>query len=548
MNIMQQKIQQIFSSHNNLHRDIDRATLIEHSIANRETIITASGALARWTPLPSTGRSPQDTYIVRHNASEHAIDWGSPNNNAMTPEVFDLLFDDALESLGVSERVYTINRVLGARASYALPIEVITTHAFSGLFADSMFRAVPDDISQSIFVNEGFQILVLPYKKVDAEIYGEGLRRRDGKLSEMVIAMDMDRRICLVMGSEYCGAIKKTMFTVMNYLLPSKGILPLHSSAIIDEKNNTSLMLGLSGTGKTTLSNDPRRLFIGDDEHGWSDEGIANFENGCYAKLIHLDKEKEPEIYHALFDERPTKNNGCLIENAMAYPDGSFDLDDDRYTENSRGSFPISFLARKKEDACSGHPSTILFLTADAHGVLPPIAKLTKEQSLFWFLMGYTCKLAGTETGVTAPVTTFSRFFGQPFMPRQPMDYISLFDQYIEKYNPRIYLVNTGWSGGPYGIGKRMEITLTRALVDAALSGELEKSEYRIDPQFHILVPLSASGIDARVLDARATWSDQKNYDAQAKTLAQEFQNHFEKSFSHSIRDQRILAACPAPF
>ncbi|MBI4273025.1 phosphoenolpyruvate carboxykinase (ATP) [Candidatus Uhrbacteria bacterium] len=548
MNSIQEKIQQVFASHKNIFLEIDRANLIQHSLANREVILTGSGALARWTPLTSTGRSPQDTYIVRHAQSEHAVDWSSPNNNAMAPEVFDGLLAEALESLGTSEHIYTINRVLGACNLYALPIEVITTHAFSALFADTMFRAVPDDISKSIFANEGFQLLVLPFTQIDGAKYADALRRRDGKISRMGIAMDMDRRICLVIGSQYCGAIKKTMFTVMNYLLPAKGILPIHSSATIDEKNNTSLMLGLSGTGKTTLSNDPRRLCIGDDEHGWSEEGIANFENGCYAKLIHLDKEKEPEIYGALFDKRPINQNGCIIENAMVYPDGSLDLDDDRFTENSRGSFPLSFLSRKKEDGCGGHPSTILFLTADAHGVLPSIAKLTKEQALFWFLMGYTCKLAGTETGITAPVSIFSRFFGQPFMPRQPMDYISLFEKYLDVYKSRVYLVNTGWSGGPYGVGTRMNISLTRALVDAALSGELEKSEYRTDPLFKILVPLAASGVDSGVLDPRATWPDKEGYDERAKQLAKDFQEHFQKSFEHSITDERIRAACPAGF
>lgn len=546
--LFHEKIRDVLAIHSGLVRDPDRSRLVGNVIANKEAILTNTGALAIWTPEASTGRSPQDTYIVKHDSSAHTIDWTSSNNNAMTPDVFDGLFNEAIEYVKGFQHIYTINRVLGARSSYALPIEIITTHAFSALFADTMFRAVPEDISKSIFANEGFAILVLPFKKVDGASYGDGLRRRDGKLSDMVIAMDMDRRLCLVMGSQYCGTIKKTMFTVMNYLLPNKGILPIHSSATVDEAQHTSLMLGLSGTGKTTLSNDPRRLFIGDDEHGWSQEGITNFENGCYAKLIHLDKEKEPEIYHALFDKRPVDENGCIIENAMVYPDGSFDLDDDRFTENSRGSFPISFLSKKKDDACSGHPSTILFLTADAHGVLPPIAKLTREQALFWFLMGYTCKLAGTETGITTPVTTFSRFFGQPFMPRQPMDYISLLESYLDRYKSCVYLVNTGWSGGPYGIGKRMDIRLTRALVDAALSGELEKSEFRNDPVFNILVPLWAPAVDSKVLDPRATWQNQIDYDTRAKTLAKEFQGHFQKAFAHSITDQRIRAACPALF
>ena len=545
-NIFQETIQTILTSHSGVVSNPTRSALVEVALTNKEVILTQTGGLGTWAGKASTGRSPQDTYIVKHDASAHTIDWTSPNNNPLEPLVFDRLFDDACSALTRSDHVYVSNRVLGAQSSYALPITIVANRALPTLFADTMFRAIPSDLGKSIFADKGFTIIILPLEKIQSEKYQEGLRRRDGKTSDMVIAMDMDRGVCLVMGSSYCGAVKKTMFTVMNYLLPEVGILPLHSSATIDESGVTSLMLGLSGTGKTTLSNDPKRLFIGDDEHGWSSEGIANFENGCYAKLIRLDKTREPEIYDAIFSQRDPKENGCLIENTMVYPDGSLDLDDDRYTENSRGSYPISFLARKKDDACGGHPSTILFLTADAHGVLPPIAKLDLGQALFWFLMGYTCKLAGTETGITAPVTTFSRFFGQPFMPRQPMDYISLFEKYLGQYKSQVYLVNTGWSGGPYGVGKRMDIHLTRVLVDAALSGALDSVEYDSDPRFHILVPKSASGIDPRVLDPRVTWPDQESYDVRADALVKEFQAHFQKSFAHSISDERIRSACPS--
>lgn len=546
MNHFHEKIDRILTTHANCYRESKRATLIEHTLTHREALTTQSGSLARWTPQASTGRSPQDTYIVRHPESEQTIDWTSANNNALSPEVFDVLFNEAYAHLERAERIYAINRVLGARVAYALPLQVITTHAFCALFTDTMFRAVPPEISKSMFAGNGFQMIVLPFKKIDGSTHEKGLRRKDGTLSSMVIAIDIDRQTCLVIGSQYCGTIKKTLFTVMNYLLPEKGILPLHSSAAIDEKGSTVLMLGLSGTGKTTLSNNPRLLFIGDDEHGWSEEGVANFENGCYAKLIHLDQSKEPEIYYALFENRPVLENGCLVENAMVYPDGSFDFDDDRYTENSRGSFPISFLSRKKDDGHGGHPRTILFLTADAHGVLPPIAKLTKELALFWFLMGYTCKLAGTETGITAPVTTFSRFFGQPFMPRQPMDYIALFEHYLDQYQPHVYLVNTGWSGGPYGVGKRMDIRFTRALVDAALSGSLETTEYTADQRFHILIPRAVPGVDPHMLDPRATWKNQEEYDTRACALAQECIAYFDKTFSHTITDQRIRGACPS--
>ncbi|MBI4250205.1 phosphoenolpyruvate carboxykinase (ATP) [Candidatus Uhrbacteria bacterium] len=538
----------VLTRHQAFVRESSRADLIEAALTNREAILTQGGALAVWNTPVSTGRSPKDTYIVKHPASQANIDWTSPNNNAMEPALFDLLWEEACAACERAPRMYEITRCLSAESSYTLPITIVSDRAVPMIFSDTMFRAVPPDSGKSIFANAGFTILVLPYEKVKSGSGKDELRVIEGKQSEVVIAMDMDRRVCLVMGSAYCGTVKKTMFTVMNYLLPERGVLPLHSSATVDDDGRVAFFLGLSGTGKTTLSNDERRLFIGDDEHGWSPQGVANFENGCYAKTIRLDKGREPEIYHALFDERPPKENGCIVENVMVYPDGSYDLDDDRYTENSRGSFPIAFLKRRAQDAKAGHPSTIVFLTADAHGALPPIAKLNTEQALFWFLMGYTCKLAGTETGITRPVTTFSRFFGQPFMPRQPMDYLSLFEKYLAQYAPSVYLVNTGWSGGPYGVGKRMDIRLTRVLVDAALSGVLADVEYSADPRFRILVPRSAPGVESRVLDSRATWPDSSLYDEAADSLAREFQVFFEKNFVHSIRDERIRSACPTTY
>ncbi|MBI2483970.1 phosphoenolpyruvate carboxykinase (ATP) [Candidatus Uhrbacteria bacterium] len=536
----------IIAKHPFARKEPTRSEMIQDVLDRHEAIRLQSGTLATWTEKNSTGRSPHDTYIVHHPESAPHIDWTSPNNHPMEETLFDALLQEAREAVRQAPRLYDITRTLGADSAYALPIRIVADRAISVLFADTMFRPTPRDIEKSIFFDKGFTLLVLPHEKIKAGKDIEGLRVVNGAQSEVAIVMDMDQRICLVLGSSYCGTVKKTMFTVMNYILPEHAILPLHSSAMVDEKGRVAVLLGLSGTGKTTLSNDERRLFIGDDEHGWSQEGIANFENGCYAKTIRLNKEREPEIYHALFDERPVKENGCILENAMVYPDGSYDLDDDRYTENSRGSFPISYLNRRKQDAKASHPSTILFLTADAHGVLPPIAKLTTEQALYWFLMGYTCKLAGTETGITQPVTTFSRFFGQPFMPRQPMDYLLLLEKYLHQYTPSVYLVNTGWSGGPYGVGKRMDIGLTRMLVDAALSGTLDSAAYKQDARFHVSVPVSIPGVDPTVLDPRATWTDQAQYDERADTLVREFRDHFEKSFAHSIRDERICSANPS--
>ena len=335
------------------------------------------------------------------------------------------------------------------------------------------------------------------------------------------------------------------MFTVMNYLLPPRGILPLHASANEGKDGSTALLLGLSGTGKTTLSADPRRALLGDDEHGWNDTGIANFENGCYAKLIHLRKDKEPEIHNAIMHQAPMEKHGAIVENCMMFPDGHFDFDDGRLTENSRASYPLSFLSNIKPSAVGGHPTAILFLTADANGVLPPVAKLTDEQAMLWFLMGYTSKLAGTETGIVEPVTTFSRFFGAPFMPRNPGDYADMLGTKIRSSNAGVYLVNTGWSGGPYGEGSRMDINMTRAMVEAALSGDLEKVEYKEDPLFHILVPQSCPNVPCEILNPKNTWKDKQKFDERAAKLAKEFSAAFDKAYGNKNIDPRIVAVCP---
>ena len=326
-----------------------------------------------------------------------------------------MLVEDALAVLASKEMLYVTDRVVGADSSYALPVRTIAPWALSALFTDNMFRPVPDDLARSVFADEGVVVLALPYDKVDPARYEGRLRKLpNGKTSNMAVAMDMDRRTVVVFGSAYGGSIKKSIFTVMNYIMPAKGLLPLHCSANEGPDGDCALLLGLSGTGKTTLSADPSRALLGDDEHGWSDSGIANFENGCYAKLINLSAEKEPEIYKAVFHQDDALEHGAIIENAMMYPDGKFDLDDERLTPNSRASYPLCYLSNIKESSTSGHPRTILFLSADANGVLPPVAKLSPEQAMLWFLMGYTSKLAGTETGIVDPVSSFSRFFAEP--------------------------------------------------------------------------------------------------------------------------------------
>jgi len=524
-----------------------RQELIRAAVDRGEAIVSATGALATWTPPESTGRSPSDTLTVRRSASEDTIDWDSPNNIPVDEETFDMALADALDVLASKDHVFTLDRVIGADSAYALPVKVISTRALTTLFTDNMFRQVPEGIEDSMFADRPFTLVLVPYDKLDPARYEGRLRidPRIGGTSTMMIAMDLDRRIGLVFGSGYCGSAKKLMFSVMNYLLPAEGILPLHCSANEGPGGDIALLLGLSGTGKTTLSADPERALLGDDEHGWSGAGIANFENGCYAKLIDLDPEKEPEIHRAIMQERPFEEHGAIVENAMVYPNGTFDLFDDRFTPNSRGSYPLSYLSNIKESSVGGHPKTILFLTADANGVLPPIAKLTKEQAMLWFLMGYTSKLAGTETGIVEPKTTFSRFFGEPFMPRNPGVYARMLGEKLDQHGTDVYLVNTGWSGGPHGEGARMDITLTRAMVRAALGGALRDVEYDEDPVFRVAVPRTCLDVPAEILSPRNTWADGTAYDARAKKLAGEFAAHFAKAYGDKGIDPAVAAQCP---
>jgi len=539
------QLEKIIKAHKKVVANPKRSELIQEAVDNREAYISANGALATWTPPESTGRSPKDTVIVKRPKSEDTIDWTSPNCIPISAETFDMAWEDALAFLKTKEKIYLSERSLIADTSYAVKVTTITDKALHALFTYNMFRPLPPDIEKSIFADKPFTLLVLPYNKLDAKKYEGRLRKLpDGQTSNMIVAMDFDRRLGVIIGSAYCGSIKKLMFTVLNYMLPEVNILPLHCSANEGPNGDTALLLGLSGTGKTTLSADPSRALLGDDEHGWNDNGIANFENGCYAKLINLRQDKEPEIYNAMMHEDDYLNHGAIFENTMMYPDGRIDFFDDRLTPNSRGSYPLTFLSNIKTPPVGGHPKTILFLTADANGVLPPIAKLTPEQAMLWFLMGYTSKLAGTETGIVDPVSTFSRFFGEPFMPRNPDVYAKLLGEKMEKHGTRVYLINTGWSGGPYGVGERMDINLTRRLVDAALKGELEDVEYHEDEIFHLMVPKTCKGVPDEVLWPKNTWSDKEAFDERARKLAQDFSDHFDKAYAGKI-DPEIAKVCP---
>ena len=532
-----------------VRNNISREDMIKASVHRREVLVLKCGALATWTRPESTGRSPKDTVIVKRESSRGTIDWTSPNNLPVDEETFDMVWSDILQVFDKADELFVTDRLIGADPRYALPVRVVADKALTALFTDNMFRPWTEEAARlSIFKNRGFTLLASPDNKLDHTKYSGRLRENPDlkHTSNMMVGIDMDRNLGIVFGSAYCGSIKKLMFTVMNYLLPGEGILPIHCSANQGSNGDCALLLGLSGTGKTTLSADPTRALLGDDEHGWSNHGVANFENGCYAKLIDLSKKKEPEIYSACFHKDDYLNHGSIVENVLAYPNGDFDLFDDAFTPNSRGSYPLRYLTNIKESSISGHPSTILFLTADANSVIPPVSKLTKEQAMLWFLMGYTSKLAGTETGIKEPVSTFSRFFGQPFMPRVPEAYADLLGEKLDLHGTQVYLINTGWTGGPYGTGKRMDLPLTREMVNACLTGEIERSEMVIDPYFKVMVPTSCPGIeDSSILDPGNTWENRADYEARAKKLAGEFAAHFKKAYGSQNISAEIASQCP---
>ena len=540
------KLSKIVEVHKNIFYNTEKERIIQEVIDNKEAIVSEPGALATWTPIESTGRSPKDTVIVKRKESKNTIDWTSPNNLPIDEETFDMVFEDALKFLEEKDKIYITDKVVGADSKYALPVKTVTDNALTALFTENMFRPVPEDISKSVFYEKDFYLLSLPYEKLDASKYEGRLRKLEkGKTSNMVVAMDFDRRIGVIVGSAYMGSVKKLIFTVMNYLLPFQGVLPLHCSANEGNDGDSALLLGLSGTGKTSLSADPTRALLGDDEHGWSEDGIANFEYGCYAKMIDIDPIKEEDIYDAVMHNDNYLKHGVIVENAMMYPNGIFDYFDDRYTPNSRSSYPLTYLKNIKESSTAGHPKTILFLTADAYGVLPPVSKLNRDRAMLWFLMGYTSKLAGTETGVTKPQATFSRFFGQPFMPGNPDVYAEMLGEKMEKFNTSVFLINTGWSGGSYGVGKRIDINLTRAMVNAALSGNLDDIECIYDELFHLEIPVSCPEVPSEILNPINTWKDKEKYKKTALELAAKFSEAFDDAYGTQNIENNIVKQCP---
>lgn len=494
----------------NVFRNLTVPQLVEKSILHAEGTFTSTGAFNVSTGK-YTGRSPNDRFIVDDPTVHKDIDWGS-TNIPFSPDKFDPLFAKLTSYLGERD-VYVFDGYVGADAQHRLDIRVINELASHTLFATQIFRRLATDDLVS-FV-PGLTVVSAPGFKADPAI--------DGTNSEAFVIINFARRLVIIGGTGYAGEIKKSVFSVLNYLLPLRGVLPMHCSANIGIYDDVALFFGLSGTGKTTLSADPDRILIGDDEHGWSDRGVFNFEGGCYAKCIRLSAEHEPQIWHAL-------KFGAILENVVIDPVTRIpDYNDESLTENTRACYPVEYIPNASSTGQGGVPRTIVFLTADAFGVMPPVSKLTKEQAMYHFMSGYTSKLAGTERGITEPQATFSACFGGPFMPMHPSVYATLLGDKIEQSGARVFLVNTGWTGGSYGVGKRISIAYTRAIITAILNGELDRCEYRRDPIFQVYVPDHVAGVPQDLLTPKTTWQDQAAFERTANMLAKRFNSNFSQ-------------------
>jgi phosphoenolpyruvate carboxykinase (ATP) len=504
--------------------NLSLAELVEHAVRRGEGQLTQDGPLLAIT-TPHTGRSPNDKYTVREPSSEKDIWWDK--NNVLSGAQFDQLHRKTLTYLNERE-LFVRELHTCADPVNRLRVRLIDAVAWTNLFANNLFiRPDPSDLAD---FTPDFTILHAPELKADPKV--------DGTRTETVIAINFAQKIILIMGTRYAGEIKKSIFTILNYLLPKRGVLSMHCSANIGSKGDTALFFGLSGTGKTTLSADPDRGLIGDDEHGWGDSGVFNFEGGCYAKVIKLSAEAEPEIFST------TKRFGTVLENVVIDPDTrALLLDLDTITENTRAAYPIDFIGNAVIPGIGGHPKNVMFLAADAFGVLPPISKLTPEQAMYHFLSGYTAKLAGTERGVTEPQATFSTCFGAPFLPLHPTVYAKMLGEKLAKHSAQVWLVNTGWSGGPYGVGSRMKIAYTRAMVRAALNGALDNVPTQIDPIFGLPMPTACPGVPPEVLNPRNTWTDKDAYDKKARELAGLFVKNFDQFKAQAKPD--VIAAGP---
>ncbi|MGE5654448.1 MAG: phosphoenolpyruvate carboxykinase (ATP) [Bacillota bacterium] len=509
--------------HGPIHRNLTASRLVEKALANGEGQLTSSGALSVVTGK-YTGRSPQDKFIVDTPAVHDQIAWGSVNR-PINADRFERLWARMTAYLQQKE-LYIFDGYAGADHEHRLAIRVVNELAWQNLFVRQLFvRPTAEELAAH---QPEFTVVCAPGFKAVPEV--------DGTNSEAFIIVHFERRMIIIGGTHYAGEMKKSIFSVMNYILPQKGILPMHCSANVGEAGDVALFFGLSGTGKTTLSADPERRLIGDDEHGWTDEGVFNFEGGCYAKCINLSHEHEPQIWDAI-------RFGSVLENVKVDPQtGEIDFASEELTENTRAAYPVDYIPGAVLPSVGGQPKTIFFLTADAFGVLPPIARLTKEQAMYYFLSGYTSKLAGTERGIVSPQATFSTCFGEPFLPLDPVVYAELLGQKTEENGVRVFLLNTGWTGGGYGVGKRMSIKHTRAMVSAALKGDLDKVEYVTDPIFGLPIPTSCPNVPAEVLNPRNTWSDKEAYDRQAKDLAARFKQNYTK-FNARLENVKVVTA-----
>ena len=496
-----------------VHYNLTVSELVDRALARQEGVLASSEAFCVSTGK-YTGRSPKDKFIVDEPLVHNQVAWGSVNR-PISSEHFESLYSQV--ELYLKEReLFIFDGFAGADENYRLPIRVINEYAWQNLFVHQLFIR-PTEVELKEHQPE-FKIIAVPGFKANPET--------DGTHSEAFIICSFEKRVILIGGTHYAGEMKKSIFSVLNYLLPFKGVFPMHCSANRGEKGDVALFFGLSGTGKTTLSADPERHLIGDDEHGWSEKGVFNFEGGCYAKCINLAEEKEPQIWKAI-------QHGAVLENVVLEPDTQVaDYADSSLTENTRAAYPIDHIEGALIPGVGGHPKVIVFLTADAFGVLPPISKLTKEQAMYHFLSGYTSKLAGTERGITEPLATFSTCFGAPFLPLEPRVYAEMLGERIATYGTKVYLVNTGWSGGPYGVGKRINLAYTRAMITAALKGTIETANYTEDPIFGVYVPNQVEGVPSEVLNPRNTWQSKEDYDSNAKDLALRFRLNFEQ-FSH---------------
>ncbi|MEI8134893.1 MAG: phosphoenolpyruvate carboxykinase (ATP) [bacterium] len=496
-------------AHSKIEFNLGVEELYAEALSRGEGTLASNGAMVVSTGK-FTGRSPKDKFIVSHPESEKNVWWGTVNRG-ISQENFDKLYQKMVAAMN-EKQLYVADLFAGADTEYRLPIRVINEYAWHNLFCHQLF--IRPNAAELAEHRPQFTIIDLPSVKADPAT--------DGTNSETFIVLNLEKGLILIGGTEYAGEMKKSIFTTLNYLLPLKGVMSMHCSANIGAAGDTALFFGLSGTGKTTLSADETRSLIGDDEHGWSDKGVFNFEGGCYAKCVKLSKEQEPEIWNAI-------KHGSVLENVVLGADGVPDYNDISKTENTRAAYPIHNIPNAVEPSVGGHPKNIVFLTADAFGVLPPISRLTKEQALYHFISGYTAKLAGTERGVTSPEPNFSTCFGAPFMVHHPNVYADLLGKKIDEHDAKCWLVNTGWTGGPYGVGKRMHLPYTRAMVNAALAGNLDTVATIEDPIFGLHIPTSVPNVPSEVLNPLDTWSDKTAYDTQAKDLAAKFNENFKK-------------------